>query len=826
MSGGRERQRRQGIGREVRNSFAVLLQRTVLEMEGQWAFSSRAFSWRSRDRNPKEKENKQTHGSFRKSFGKSWRFKRSNDNTASSSDSSDCPKSDSQRLSFSAAKPPCQAFGSTQSQVYPQENVSSLNKPGLLSSSAQEHGERRRVADERRRLSDVGAWAEKNEKFGEVPSGMYKRLHMLSLSARHPEMDYTFSNHNCHKASKDSIKGDLQMHDICLLEEHTKVDCTELQKHDTNVIKVTKDSGNTEASHNLHLASKQHDRSSFVSHPEASSQAVSKDGKRIACNSSEKSGNIKSSQKFVKASKHFLLSHSADEARSRAVALHRWFKHIIKRKGSQNLKSGEKEQHHSDDLDQSMCMNAKLENDILQQRILEGGHNSSGLHLMAASLVRKNQTNKAYFDVPDSLSQLLRSSSLPHSESYYVCRNIHADIPRRSEASAGNLRRFSIIGSDELEALESEEVLFPQRRHRESIHKKSVLSDKPATVPVHEMAKSVVNKFDSGANDIDYLNNFLKRQRTKLSNVPPAPGDDSARVKIILSGSDLSLSSMMAAIGYAWLLEHSATQQVWNPVPVINTTRQNMWEHREAAWLFYHAGLDARTLLFCDEVDLESLVHARQLSIVVIGQDALKTEDEVASPCTILVEEYKEHASELLQLPYIREILLAGILLDTQNLDSTAVYFTTRDRVAVDLLLVGCSQCYRYALFDELNQNHSDNSFEEAMRHIYGEPLSNSEIGKGDEEDECISQKFDTNSKDLMASSKMDVTGALQHEDGSSCSNANLFDDPVLHSETSLAKSDVSQASSLSVSGRNAKINWMVAKWFRFGSGSRQSVET
>lgn len=797
-------------------------------MEGHWAFSRRAFSWRSRDRSPKEKENKQMYGSFRKSFGKSWRFKRSNDNAASSLDSSDCATSDSQRRSFSASKPPCQSFGSTQSQVYPQDNVSSLNKPGLLYSSAQLHGERRIVADERRRLSDVGVWTETNDKFGEVPNGMYKRLHMLSRSDRHPEVDYTFSNINFHKASKDSIKDDLQMHDICLLEESTKADCTELQKHDTTVIKVPKDSGNTEASHNVHLANKHCDWKSLVSHPEASSQAVIKDGKDIAYNSSGKSGNIKSSQKFLKSSKHFLLSHSADEARSRAIALQRWFKHIIKRKGSQNLKSGEREQYHLDDLGQSMCMNAELENDILQQRIIEDrGHSSSGLHSMVSSLFRKSKANKAYLDGPDSLSQLLRSSSLPHTESYHVCQNIHADMPRRSEASAGNLRRFSVIGSEELEVLESDEVLFPRRRHRESIHKKSVFPDNPATVPVHDMAKSVVNKFDSGAENIGYLNNFLRRQRTKLSNV--SPGDDSGRVKIILSGSDLSLSSMMAAIGYAWLLEYSATQQVWNPVPVINTTRQKMWEHREAAWLFYHCGLDARTLLFCDEVDLESLVHARQLSIMVIGQDALKTEDEVASLCTILVEEYKEHAYELLRLPYIRKILLAGILLDTQNLDSTAVYFTTRDRVAVDLLLVGCSQYYRYSLFDELNQSHSDSSFEEAMRDIYGEPPSNSAVGKGDEEDEedeC--QNLRTDSKDMMASSETDVAVALQHEDGSSCLNANLFDDPVFHPETSLAKSDVSQLSSLSLSGRNSKINWMVAKWFGFGSGSgsRQSVET
>jgi hypothetical protein len=41
----------------------------------------------------------------------------------------------------------------------------------------------------------------------------------------------------------------------------------------------------------------------------------------------------------------------------------------------------------------------------------------------------------------------------------------------------------------------------------------------------------------------------------------------------------------------------------------------------------------------------------------------------------------------------------------------------------------------------------------------------------------------------MMASSKTDATGALQHEDEPSCSNANLFDDPVIHPETSLVKS-------------------------------------
>lgn len=64
---------------------------------------------------------------------------------------------------------------------------------------------------------------------------------------------------------------------------------------------------------------------------------------------------------------------------------------------------------------------------------------------------------------------------------------------------------------------------------------------------------------------------------------------------------------MVAAICYAWLLENSREKENSRikddvVVPVINMGRARMWEHKQAAWLFHHIGIDASALIFSDEV--------------------------------------------------------------------------------------------------------------------------------------------------------------------------------------------------------------------------------
>lgn len=105
---------------------------------------------------------------------------------------------------------------------------------------------------------------------------------------------------------------------------------------------------------------------------------------------------------------------------------------------------------------------------------------------------------------------------------------------------------------------------------------------------------------------------------------------------------------------------------------------------------------------------------------------------QVASICTILTDNYCEHAYELLQTPNMKKLLvnflrllfshmfliklsslfpflflnltlsqLAGILLDTRNLDKFSKFHTHRDAEATQLLLVGSFPGLRQELFEQ-----------------------------------------------------------------------------------------------------------------------------
>ncbi|PKA56692.1 exopolyphosphatase [Apostasia shenzhenica] len=223
------------------------------------------------------------------------------------------------------------------------------------------------------------------------------------------------------------------------------------------------------------------------------------------------------------------------------------------------------------------------------------------------------------------------------------------------------------------------------------------------------------------------INSFLRQQRDMIGRV--SDGEVYARAKIVLSSYTPNTSSMVAAICYAWLLENRMANDKCGRkdevvVPVINMKRARMWEQKQAAWLFRHFGIDASSLVFSDELDLEGLLMARQLSLLVVGQDILRTNGEVGSRCTILTDNYCEEAYNLLQTPTIKRLLLAGILLDTQNLNNASKRFSNRDSEAVRLLLVGSSPSYREILFEQLMQDHNESSFLQALRQNYGNPSS------------------------------------------------------------------------------------------------------
>ncbi|XP_038893748.1 uncharacterized protein LOC120082581 isoform X2 [Benincasa hispida] len=204
--------------------------------------------------------------------------------------------------------------------------------------------------------------------------------------------------------------------------------------------------------------------------------------------------------------------------------------------------------------------------------------------------------------------------------------------------------------------------------------------------------------------------------------------------KLKLSSRGLQInagtSSMVAAVCYAWLLENKMRQSNAETgreclvVPVMNMQRGNMWNQRQVAWLFYHLGLDASSILFTDEVDLESLMISGRTSILVVGQDVLKMSDGVGSQCTILTDNYCEDAYHLLQTPLLKNLLLAGILLDTKNLDASSQSSMTRDAEAVQLLSVGSAPNSKNGLYDQLMRVQKESPFLDSLMQNYGKPPS------------------------------------------------------------------------------------------------------
>ncbi|RLN25702.1 uncharacterized protein C2845_PM07G32230 [Panicum miliaceum] len=217
--------------------------------------------------------------------------------------------------------------------------------------------------------------------------------------------------------------------------------------------------------------------------------------------------------------------------------------------------------------------------------------------------------------------------------------------------------------------------------------------------------------FDDG---VARLNSFLRRQRAVIDDL--AAGDRSASrpAKLVLSDASKSVSSIVAAICYAWMLSSKADGQA--AVPVVNMRRSRMARCRQAAWLLYHVGIDTSALLFADEVDMDGLIMGQRVSLLVVGQDVLKSKAEVSSVCTILTNTYCEDAYSLLQSLDIKKLLLAGILLDTSNLSKKC---SNRDSDAVQLLLFGQSEHMRHELFQQLMLDHNDHSFVEYLKNTY-----------------------------------------------------------------------------------------------------------
>ncbi|KAL5673016.1 hypothetical protein ACJX0J_017322, partial [Zea mays] len=189
---------------------------------------------------------------------------------------------------------------------------------------------------------------------------------------------------------------------------------------------------------------------------------------------------------------------------------------------------------------------------------------------------------------------------------------------------------------------------------------------------------------DGSSDGVARLSSFLRRQRAVVAVLAAGDRTASRPTKLVLSDASKSVSSIVAAICYAWMLPSKGDGQA--AVPVVNMRRSRMAWCRQAAWLLYHVGVDASALLFTDEVDMDGLIMDQRVSLLVVGQDVLKSKAEVASVCTTLTHTYCEDAYSLLQNLDIKKLLLAGFLHD---------------------------------LFQQLMLVHNDHSFVEYLKNTY-----------------------------------------------------------------------------------------------------------
>ncbi|XP_054805667.1 uncharacterized protein LOC129308531 [Prosopis cineraria] len=357
--------------------------------------------------------------------------------------------------------------------------------------------------------------------------------------------------------------------------------------------------------------------------------------------------------------------------------------------------------------------------------------------------------------------------------------------------------------------------LSPPRNPVQSAHRRMLFS---STCSLDKIAPQTdaSGRSKRGEGSLDHsLNRFLEEQRIliqKLMNM-----ELNAKAKVVLSGPSNSITSMVAAICYAWLLWYRQREKDDGGdnvvVPVMNVRRSSMWKLRQAAWLFFHAGLDATSLIFANEVDLEDLMMSGHLNILVVGQDILIATGEVGSQCTILTDNYCEDAYNLLQDPVLQELLLSGILLDTQNLKASASSSMTRDSEAVQLLLVGSAPNYRFTLFDQLMQDQKATSFIEALHQNYGKPYDGSDQDFEGKTEQRVRERKSTSlsDHDVVPSPEKNSTDKR----GSKTNNvspqpAKLISPPEESPAPARARTE-KEAS-------RGKSKFFLARWFGFGS--------
>ena len=196
---------------------------------------------------------------------------------------------------------------------------------------------------------------------------------------------------------------------------------------------------------------------------------------------------------------------------------------------------------------------------------------------------------------------------------------------------------------------------------------------------------------------------------------------------VVMGNEAADLDSMASAITYAWYL--SLTRPESRTIPLINIPRADFKLRTEAVYLFEEAGIGTDSLLFNDDINLDSLADPGTCNLFLVDHNKIaaaqsglngfvkevldhhadeksypETADTdirpVGSTATLVGERFLENRREAIDKP-LATLLLGTILLDTVNLDPEAQRVTPEDNAVAGHLmeLTGLDQ---KTLFDRL----------------------------------------------------------------------------------------------------------------------------
>ncbi|KAL2467431.1 protein prune-like protein [Abeliophyllum distichum] len=210
------------------------------------------------------------------------------------------------------------------------------------------------------------------------------------------------------------------------------------------------------------------------------------------------------------------------------------------------------------------------------------------------------------------------------------------------------------------------------------------------------------------------LNMYLKAKRDCVSAGIPG------RFLHAVIGPDVAdVGSVASTIMYAFYLDETLKSNQFCTVPVINMKREDVDSRANLKWLFDSCHIDMSSLIFINEIDLYYYDLFGSLKLVLLNCDKLPSKQEAlkealveifhcrksdtsysrvdsvivgqdASCCTVIAEKFALTSPEILAGQGFSRLLLAGILLDTENLSSTQC--TSKDKYMATLLLNGAGR--------------------------------------------------------------------------------------------------------------------------------------